>query len=133
MAPEQAAGKTKELGPPCDIYGVGAVLYELLTGRPPFRSDTPVDTIMHVLEREPAPPRLLNPKIDRDLETICLKCLEKDPKQRYVSADELARELERFLRGDSISARGSNVMDRLARALERSQYDVEFRAYGTML
>ncbi len=133
MAPEQAAGKTKELGPPCDIYGVGAVLYELLTGRPPFRSDTPVDTIMHVLEREPAPPRLLNPKIDRDLETICLKCLEKDPKQRYVSADALAADLNRYLNGESISARSFNMLDRLSRTLDRSQYDVEFHNWGSML
>jgi hypothetical protein len=86
-----------------------------------------------VIEREPAPPRLLNPKIDRDLETICLKCLEKDPRRRYASAEELAQELERFLNGDSISARSFNLVDRLARTLERSQYDIEFRAYGTML
>jgi serine/threonine protein kinase len=133
MAPEQAAGKTKELGPPCDIYGMGAVLYELLTGRPPFRSDTPLDTIKHVLERDPAPPRLLNPKIDRDLETICLKCLEKDPKQRYVNADALAADLNRYINGESISARSFNVLDRLSRTLDRSQYDVEFQNWGSML
>jgi serine/threonine-protein kinase len=133
MAPEQAAGKTKELGPPCDIYGVGAVLYELLTGRPPFRSDTPVDTIMHVLERDPAPPRLLNPKVDRDLETICLKCLEKNPKQRYVSADALAADLNQYLNGESISARSFNMLDRLSRTLDRSHYDVEFQNWGSML
>lgn len=133
MAPEQAAGKTKELGPPCDIYGLGAVLYELITGRPPFRSDTPIDTIMHVLEREPAPPRLLNPKVDRDLETICLKCLEKDPKQRYAGADALAADLNHYLNGESISARSFNVIDRLSRTLERSHYDVEFQNWGSML
>lgn len=133
MSPEQADGKTKELGPPCDIYGIGAVLYELITGRPPFRSDTPVDTIMHVLEREPAPPRLLNPKIDRDLETICLKCLEKNSKQRYVSADALAADLNRYINGESISARSFNMLDRLGRALDRSQYDVEFQNWGSML
>jgi serine/threonine protein kinase len=133
MSPEQASGKTKELGPACDIYGLGAVLYELLTGRPPFRSDTPVDTIRHVLERDPAPPRLLNPKVDRDLETICLKCLEKDPKQRYASADALAADLNRYINGESISARSFNMLDRLSRTLDRSQYDVEFQNWGSML
>ena len=133
MAPEQAAGKTKELGPPCDIYGVGAVLYELLTGRPPFRSETPVDTIMHVLEHEPVPPRLLNHKVDRDLETICLKCLQKDPKLRYTNAHALAEDLNRYLNGESISARSFNMIDRLTRTLDRSQYDVEFQNWGSML
>jgi hypothetical protein len=133
MAPEQAAGKGKELCPACDVYGLGALLYEMLTGRPPFRAETPLDTMLQVMEREPAPPRLLNPKIDRDLETICLKCLEKDPRRRYASAEELAEELERFLSGDSISARSSNMLDRLARTLERSHYDVEFHNWGSML
>jgi hypothetical protein len=133
MAPEQAAGRTHEIGPACDVYGLGALLYECLTGRPPFKSETPVDTIMQVLEREPAPPRLLNHKADRDLEVICLKCLEKDPRRRYASADEAAADLERFLQGEPITAHGFNMFDRLARSLERSHYDVQFHAYGTML
>ncbi len=133
MSPEQAGGRTRELGPPCDIYGLGAVLYELLTGRPPFKSDTPLDTILHVLDRDPAPPRLLNPKVDHDLETICLKCLEKDPKRRYPSAQALADDLTHYLSGESISARSFNVLDRLTRTLERSQYDIEFGSWGTML
>jgi serine/threonine protein kinase len=133
MSPEQAAGRTKELGPACDIYGLGAVLYELVTGRPPFRSDTPLDTLKHVIEREPAPPRLLNPKVDRDLETICLKCLEKDPGRRYASAAALADDLGRYLNGEAISVRSFNVLDRLTRTLDRSQYDVEFGSWGTML
>jgi hypothetical protein len=132
MAPEQAAG-SKDLGPACDVYGLGALLYELVTGRPPFRAETPMDTLMQVMERDPAPPRLLNPKVDRDLETICLKCLSKNPRHRYASAQEVALELERYLNGDPIQARTFNVLDRLARTLERSQYDVEFQAYGTML
>jgi serine/threonine-protein kinase len=133
MAPEQAAGKSKELGPACDVYGLGAVLYELLTGKPPFRSETPLDTIWCVMEREPIPPRLLNPKVDRDLETICLKCLEKDPRHRYASAEALANDLQHYLNGDSITARSFNVFDRLARTLERSRHDVDFANWSTML
>jgi eukaryotic-like serine/threonine-protein kinase len=132
MAPEQASS-CKDLGPACDIYGLGAVLYELLTARPPFRGETPLDTLQQVLEVEPAPPRLLNAKVERDLETICLKCLNKQPALRYASALELAEDLERYLRGDSIQARSLNVLDRLARTLERSQHDVEFAAYGSLL
>jgi hypothetical protein len=132
MAPEQASG-SKDIGPACDVYGLGALLYELLTARPPFRGETPLDTLQQVLEVEPAPPRLLNPKVDRDLETICLKCLAKQPRQRYTTAQEVADDLERYLGGDSIHARSLNVLDRLARTLERSQYDVEFAAYGTLL
>jgi serine/threonine protein kinase len=133
MAPEQAAGRTKDVGPACDVYGLGAVLYELLTGRPPFHSDNPFDTMLHVLDRDPAPPRLLNPKVDHDLETICLKCLEKEPRRRYESAQALADDLDRYLKGESISARSFNVLDRLARTLDRSQYDIEFGSWGSML
>jgi serine/threonine protein kinase len=133
MAPEQAKGKIKELGPACDVYGLGAILYELLTGRPPFRSDTPLDTLNHVIERDPAPPRLLNPKVERDLETICLKCLAKDPRARYASAQALAEDLERYLNGESIHARSFNMLDQLARTLERSHHAGEFRSWGAML
>jgi serine/threonine protein kinase len=94
MAPEQAGGKSKELGPPCDIYALGAVLYECLTGRPPFRAATPLDTVLQVVSEEPVPPTQLNRRVPRDLETITLKCLQKEMGKRYGSADALADELQ---------------------------------------
>jgi serine/threonine protein kinase len=134
MAPEQAAGKVKELGPGCDVYGLGAVLYELLTGRPPFRSDTPFDTVRHVLETEPVPLRLLNPKVDRDLETICLKCLEKDPRRRYADADALAVDLQRYLDGEPIQARSYNLLARVTRALNKpNQRETDLRLWAALL
>jgi serine/threonine-protein kinase len=133
MAPEQAGGKSKAFGPACDIYALGAVLYECLTGRPPFRAATAMDTLLQVVSEDPAPPRLLNPNVGRDLETICLKCLEKDPRRRYESARALAEDLERYLAGESISARSLNLVNRIASSLEHSHYDVHFRAYSTII
>ena len=119
MAPEQAAGETTKLSKATDVYGLGAVLYQLLTGHPPFAGGTTYGTIKLLLDTEPRPPRLLNPKIDRDLSTICLKCLEKDPKRRYFSAVALAEDLEHWLKYEPIQAQRTGIFTRGRKWVQR--------------
>src|SRR5881397_4025366 len=112
MAPEQAVGNNVAVSGLTDVYGLGAVLYQLLTGHPPFAGGTTYETIKLLLDSEPRQPRLFNPKIDRDLSTICLKCIEKDPKRRYSSALALAEDLERWLKHEPIRARHAGTFVR---------------------
>src|SRR6059036_299558 len=120
MAPEQAVGNNAGVNRATDVYGLGAVLYQLLTGQPPFAGGATYETIKLLLDTEPKQPRLLNPKIDRDLSTICLKCLEKDPQRRYASALALAGDLERWLRREPIGARRTGFVTRGKKWLQRN-------------
>ena len=120
MPPEFAAGSAAHAGPAADVYGLGGVLYALLTGQPPFTGDTPLQTLRRVVEDNPVPPRTINPRVDRGLQAVCLKCLEKEPRYRYRSAADLAADLDRYLAGEPPHAEGEGWAGWLGRQFERA-------------
>ena len=133
MAPEQAEARPQTLGPAVDIHALGAILYELLTGRPPFRAETASETVRQVISRDPLPPSRLNGKVPRDLETICLKCLHREPHLRYASAAALAADLHHFLGGEAIAARPEGRLARMARRVRRRPVQSTLVAAVTLL
>jgi serine/threonine-protein kinase len=133
MAPEQALGRPGLIGPAVDVYSLGAVLYEMITGRPPFRAETARETERQLLTEEPVPPRRLNPAVPRDLETICLKCLQKNPQRRFESAGALAADLRRFQRGEVIAARPASLVERGGRWVRRHPTLVAALSFGLLV
>lgn len=121
MAPEQATGRNDEIGPAADIYSLGTMLYELLSGHPPFRGTAPLDVLDQVRSAEPAPPRREHRHVPRDLETICLHCLEKRPEERYASAQDLAEDLQRFIAGREVHARPVSIWQKALRVCQQPQ------------
>ena len=132
MAPEQARGDTKTVGPPADIYALGAILYEMLTGRPPFKGISAMDTVKQVIEVEPLAPSRVQFRVPRDLETICLKCLQKEARKRYDTAKELADDLNRYLAGEPIRARRTPPIERSVKWLKRHPTHATLLAVATV-
>ncbi|MDA1162252.1 MAG: serine/threonine-protein kinase [Planctomycetota bacterium] len=132
MAPEQAAGQRGQIGEASDVYSLGAILYAMLTGRPPFQAASPLDTVLMVLEQDPVPPRVLNPKADADLEMIAMKCLQKPTDLRYRGADSLADDLDAWLNHEPISARSSQFTDILSRAFRETHHAAVLENWGIL-
>lgn len=132
MAPEQAAGRRGEIGAATDIYALGAILYAMLTGRPPFQAASAVDTVLMVREQDPLPPRILNSKADADLEMICLKCLQKPADLRYPTADAMADDLQAFLNSEPISARSSQFTQVISLAFRETHHAAVLENWGLL-
>lgn len=132
MSPEQASRNWGPIGPPSDVYSLGAILYQMLTGRPPFQAPSPLDTVLLLLEQDPVPPRLLNPKVNADLEMIALKCLQKAPNLRYPSAAALGDDLDAYLAGEPISARSTTLRALAARLLGETHHAAVLENWGML-